>query len=141
MVSDSLRGMETDTGAGWRVTDGVEGLTRIFRIYVDAYTRSIDIVRVWENVSQTEAAMVAIRKEAARNITGQFAAELRRASKAGEIRTMTAREATLTARALAGMADRVCFEMFAFDPPEPAPTKDEVAALLATLWAGALGIA
>jgi AcrR family transcriptional regulator len=141
MVGDSLRGMETDTGAGWRVTDGVEGLTRIFRIYVDAYTRSIDIVRVWENVSQTEAAMVAIRKEAARNITGQFAAELRRASKAGEIRTMTAREAMLTARALAGMADRVCFEMFAFDPPQPAPTKDEVAALLATLWAGALGIA
>jgi AcrR family transcriptional regulator len=140
MVNDSLRTMEDDTGPGWRVADGVAGLTRIFGIYVDAYTQSVDIVRVWENVSQTEAEMVALRKDAARSITSQFAAELRRASKAGEIRAMSAREATLTARALAGMADRVCFEMFVFDPPEPAPTKDEVAELLARLWAGALGL-
>lgn len=141
MVNNSLRQMETNTGAGWHVGDGVEGLTRIFGIYVDAYTESIDIARVWENVSQTEQEMVTLRKDAARTITGQFAAELRRASKAGEIREMSAREASLTARALAGMADRVCFEMFVFDPPNPPATKDEVAALLARLWAGALGIA
>jgi AcrR family transcriptional regulator len=140
MVGDSLRHMETTTGQGWRVSDGVAGLQRIFEIYVDTYTQSIDIVRVWESVSQTESEMVEIRKAAAHRITEGFAAELVRASKAGEIHTVTRREAMLTARALAGMADRVCFELFVFDPPDPAPTKREVAKLLARLWAGAIGL-
>lgn len=140
MVNDSLRQMETTTGPGWTVSDGVAGLERIFGIYVDTYTQAIDIARVWENVSQTEPDMVTIRKDAARLITGQFAAELMRASKAGEIRDLTKREALLTARALAGMVDRLCFELFVFDPPDPAPTREEVASLLARLWGGALGL-
>lgn len=140
MVNDSLRQMETTTGPGWTVSDGVAGLERIFGIYVDTYTQAIDIARVWENVSQTEPDMVEIRKDAARLITGQFAAELMRASKAGEIRDLTKREALLTARALAGMVDRLCFELFVFDPPDPAPTREEVASLLARLWGGALGL-
>ncbi|HUR77649.1 MAG TPA: helix-turn-helix domain-containing protein [Acidimicrobiales bacterium] len=140
MVSDSLRQMETTTGPGWQVRDGVVGLERICGIYVATYTQAIDIARVWENVSQTEPDMITIRRDAARLITGQFAAELLRASKAGEIREMTKREALLTARALAGMADRLCFEVFVFDPPTPPATRDEVAALLANLWAGALGL-
>ena len=140
MVSASLRQMELTTGEGWHVGDGRAGLERIFEIWVETYTQSTDIARVWESVSQTEPEMVRLRREAARTITSQFAAELRRASRRGEIRTMTDREADLTARALAGMADRLCFELFVFDPPDPPPTKGEVATLLAQLWAGALGL-
>jgi AcrR family transcriptional regulator len=138
LMNESLRQMETNTGAGWHVGDGIVGLERIFRVYVTAYTQNIDMARVWEEVSQTEPEMIELRQVAARRITGQFAAELLRAGKAGEMRTMTRREADLTARALAGMADRLCFELFVFDPPDPPPSHDDVASLLARLWAAAL---
>ncbi len=137
LTNESLRRMETNTGA-WRVGDGAAGFERILRVYVDSYTQNTDMARVWENVSQTEPEMIELRRDAARNITRRFAAELVRAAKAGELRPMTAREANLTARALAGMTDRLCYELFVFDPPDPAPTHDEVAALLARLWASAL---
>ncbi len=140
LITESLRQMETNTGTGWRAAEGAEGLERIFRVYVEAYTQNVAIARVWEDVSQTEPEMIELRREAARAITGQFAAELLRAGKAGKTRAMTPREANLTARALAGMADRLCFELFVFDPPEPKPTHEEVASLLAGLWASALGL-
>ncbi|HVV36633.1 MAG TPA: helix-turn-helix domain-containing protein [Acidimicrobiales bacterium] len=140
MVHDQLEWMSATTGTGWRVCDGVEGLERMLSIYVKAYTRTIDLSRVWEAVSLTEPEMVAIRREAGRSITGRLAAELVRAGKAGEMRKLTKRQATLTARALAGMMDRVCFDMFVFDPPEPRPTEAEVASLVAGLWANALGL-
>jgi AcrR family transcriptional regulator len=140
LMNESLRRMENNTGAGWRVSDGVAGLERIFRVYVASYTENVDMARVWEDVSQTEPEMVELRRSAARNITSQFAAELVRAGKAGEMRSMSRDEARLTARALAGMADRLCFELFVFDPSDPPPTHDDVAALLARLWASALGL-
>jgi AcrR family transcriptional regulator len=138
LTNESLRRMETNTGARWSADEGADGLERIFRVYVESYTENIAMARVWEDVSQTEPEMIELRRAAARTITGQFAAELLRAGKAGTMRTMSARQATLTARALAGMADRLCFELFVFDPPDPAPTHDEVASLLAVLWASAL---
>ena len=141
MVNHQLDWMRTRTGPGWHVGDGVEGLERVLRIYIQAYTRAIGLSRVWESVSQTEPAMIELRREAGRRITRDFAAELVRAGKQGQMREMSKREAQLTARALAGMVDRVCFDFFAFDPPSPAATVDEAAALVARLWANALGLA
>ena len=140
MVNAQLEGIRTAQGEGWHVRDGVAGLERVLLVYVQAYTRVIDMSRVWESVSQTEPEMIELRREAGRRITNGFARELVRAGKAGEMRTLSRREALLTARALAGMIDRMCFDMFAFDPPEPAATEEEVAALVAKLWANALGL-
>ena len=140
MVNAQLEGIRTAQGEGWHVRDGVAGLERVLLVYVKAYTRVIDMSRVWESVSQTEPEMIELRREAGRRITNGFARELVRAGKAGEMRSLSRREALLTARALAGMIDRMCFDMFAFDPPEPAPTEEEVAALVAQLWASALGL-
>lgn len=140
MVEAQLQSFETDTGRGWRVSDGVDALAQVLEIYVGAYERSIDITRVWEQVSQTEPEMIDLRRAAGRGINTAFAAEMLRASKAGEIRKLTEREATMTARALSAMTDRLCFELFIFDPPKPKPTTAEVAALLARLWAAALGL-
>jgi AcrR family transcriptional regulator len=140
MVNAQLEWIRTGQGDGWHVRDGVAGLERVLLVYVKAYTRAIDMSRVWESVSQTEPDMIELRRAAGRRITDGFARELLRAGKAGEMRTMSRREAHLTARALAGMIDRMCFDMFAFDPPEPAPTEAEVAALVARLWATALGL-
>jgi len=140
MVNSQLDWMRTRSGPGWHVGDGVAGLERVLRIYIEGYTRVIDMSRVWESVSQTEPEMIALRREAGRRITNDFAAELSRAAKAGDMRPMTKREAQLTARALAGMVDRVCFDMFVFDPPTPAVSVDEAASLVARLWAHALGL-
>jgi AcrR family transcriptional regulator len=140
MVNAQLDGIRTAQGEGWHVRDGAAGLERVLLVYVQAYTRAIDMSRVWESVSQTEPEMIELRREAGRRITEGFARELLRAGKAGEMRSLSRREAHLTARALAGMIDRMCFDMFAFDPPTPAPTPEEVAALVAQLWAAALGL-
>jgi AcrR family transcriptional regulator len=141
MVNHQLDWIRTTQGPGWRVGDGIDGLERVLRIYIQAYTRAIDMSRVWESVSQTEPDMIELRRDAGRRITRNFATELLRASKAGELRAMTKREAQLTARALAGMVDRVCFDLFVFDPPSPPATVDEAAALVTELWANALGLA
>jgi AcrR family transcriptional regulator len=140
LVNHQLDWIRTTQGPGWRVGDGIEGLERVLRIYIKGYTRAIDLSRVWESVSQTEPAMVELRRAAGRRITRDFASELLRAGKDGQMREMTKREAQLTARALAGMVDRVCFDMFVFDPPSPPVTEDEAAALVARLWANALGL-
>jgi AcrR family transcriptional regulator len=140
MLNAQLEGIRTAQGEGWHVRDGVAGLARVLLVYVEAYTRAIDMSRVWESVSQTEPEMIQLRREAGRRITEGFARELLRAGKAGEMRTMSRRDANLTARALAGMIDRMCFDMFVFDPPEPAATEAEVASLVANLWAAALGL-
>jgi AcrR family transcriptional regulator len=140
MVNHQLDWMRARTGPGWHVGDGIEGLERVLRIYIQAYTRAIDLSRVWESVSQTEPDMIDLRREAGRRITRDFAAELVRAGKAGQMREMSKREAQLTARALAGMVDRVCFDFFAFDPPSPPVSEDEAASLVARLWASALGL-
>jgi AcrR family transcriptional regulator len=141
LVNHQLDWIRTTQGPGWHVGDGIEGLERVLRIYIQAYTRVIDMSRVWESVSQTEPEMIELRRDAGRRITRAFASELLRASKAGEMRVMTKREAQLTARALAGMVDRVCFDLFVFDPPSPPATVVEAAALVAELWANALGLA
>ena len=140
MVTHQLDWIRTTQGPGWRVRDGIDGLERALRIWIQAYTRAIDLSRVWESVSQTETAMIELRREAGRRITREFANELHRAGKAGDVRAMTKREAQLTARALAGMVDRVCFDLFVFDPPSPPATVDEAASLVAQLWANALGM-
>ncbi len=47
----------------------------------------------------------------------------------------------LAARALTGMVDRYCYVTYVFDPPDAgSPSSEESAAVLAQLWARAIGI-
>lgn len=122
-------------------TNGREDLERMIASFVVAYAEGAELSGVWEEASHLDAEMAALRRDLGRILTEDVERELLRGGRAGHCRSFTAREAALAARALAGMVDRFCYVTYVFDPPDGGPpAPDEAAALLASLWAGAIGL-
>ena len=107
--------------------------------FVSSYAESAALSAVWEEVTFVDDQLADLRRSLTRVFEGSVAAELRLAARAGLIDEAVAGRAT--ARALTAMVDRWCWLTFVFDPPRDRPADPaEGAALLARLWAGALGL-
>jgi AcrR family transcriptional regulator len=129
--------LERDTN--FRFGDGRPGLERVIGNFVHSYAAWSDMAGVWEEVSHVDDDLAELRRTLGRIFTETVERELRRAARAG--RLDAALDPALTARALTGMVDRYCYVTYVFDPPaDGPPSPAESAAVLARLWAGAIGL-
>jgi AcrR family transcriptional regulator len=134
-VMASLAGPRTP----WQVGEGEAGLRPMLEAFVTSYARTASLASLWEEVTFVDDSLADLRRSLTHVFEGSITTELRRAARSGLIDPALATEAV--ARALAAMVDRWCYLTYVFDPP-PGPPADpgEAAALLARLWAGALGL-
>jgi AcrR family transcriptional regulator len=122
----------------WRVADGEPALRAMLHRFVSSYAASAALASLWEEVTFVDGQLADLRRSLTRVFEGSVVIELRRAARDGVIDPALA--TTATARALTAMADRWCYLSYVFDPPAGGVDVDEAAALLARLWAGALGL-
>lgn len=134
-VSDLLH----DADQAWHAADGIAGLERVLGRFVASYVSAGAVSRVWEEVSHVDEELGALRRRLGRAFTRSIERELGRAAAAGVVRDDL--DIALAAIALAGMVDRYCYVVYAFDPPAGSPPSiEESASLLATLWASAIAL-
>lgn len=121
----------------WDATEGRRGLQAIIHGFVSAYAANAEFQAVWEEVSHIEPALADLRRAFTDLYVASFEAELERASREGLVRANL--DAGATARALTGMVDRYCFQVFV---QHTGPTSDVAAAtaVLTDLWAAAIGL-
>jgi len=122
----------------WRAGEGLGGLERVIGAFVRSYTDYAAMAGVWEEVSHVDDGLAGLRRQLGRIFTDSVERELRRAAAAGVVRDDL--DPAITARALTAMVDRYCYVTYAFDPPRTPPPAEESAAVLARLWAGAVGL-
>jgi len=118
----------------WDPHDGREGLRRILGRFVDGYAATHRFQAVWEELTNVEPTLLALRMQLTDAYVAIFA----------EAFTVGAREGLCdpgddpveTARALCSMADRYCHQVFVqrADHTTPARATD----LLTDLWAAAI---
>jgi len=140
MLTANLQQMFESSDPKWRAVEGRAGLYRVIHSFVDAYATAGNAAGIWEEASIVEPEMADLRRSVGRRMTAAVEKELRRAADAGLCRPVTAREAALSATALAAMVDRFCFVNFVFDPPTSPAQVDESARVLTELWASAIGL-
>ena len=140
LVRAGVSQMVEQTDIGWRVSGGRDSLVRMLRGFIAQYVQGAAFSKMWEAASHTEPELAELRRDLGRLLTEQVERELTRGGEAGHCRPFNPREAALTARTLTGMVDRFCYVTYVFDPPEPLPTPDESAELLADVWAAAIDL-
>ena len=139
LVHHGVGGLLQDADQAWRADEGAAGLERVLGRFVASYVNAGAVARVWEEVSHVDEELGALRRRLGRAFTRSIERELSRAVDAGLVRDDL--DVRLAAVALSGMVDRYCYVVYAFDPPPgPAPTVEESAQLLATLWSSALAL-
>ncbi len=138
LVGDWVSRLMSDPTRLWRAREGRAGLERMIAGYVGAVAGDIHFWRAWDEASHTDEQLARVRRELARVLVDSLERELRRAAKAGLVRRDV--DLGLAARALTGMADRYVYTTYFFDPPDPVPSPEESARLLAELWVGAVGL-
>lgn len=121
----------------WDATEGRDGLQAIIHGFVSAYAANADFQAVWEEVSHIEPGLADLRRAFTDLYVAGFEAEIERAGLHGLVRPGL--DAAATARALTGMVDRYCYQVFV---QRTGPTSGVVttAALLTDLWASAIGL-
>jgi AcrR family transcriptional regulator len=120
----------------WSVSDGRIGLNALLYRFVCYYAKHARLWQVWEEVIHVDDILATLRRELGELLTGGLARSIAKAQSKGFARTDM--EPDTMAKALAAMADQYCYLMFAFDPPVPRPSIEDVSATLASLWASAL---
>ena len=129
---------QTDTA--WRASEGRPGLYRVLYNFVSSYAERATMAGVWEEVCHLEDDLADLRRTLSRVFTGEVAREIRKAARAGLVRSDV--DPDLAAVALAGMVDRYCYVTYVFDPRVGAPPDpEESARMLTELWASAIGLA
>lgn len=121
----------------WDATEGRDGLQAIIHGFVSAYASNAQFQAVWEEVSHVEPGLADLRRAFTDLYVASFEAEIERAGRHGLVRQGL--NAAATARALTGMVDRYCYQVFV---QHTGPTSDveTTAALLTDLWAAAIGL-
>jgi hypothetical protein len=129
--------LERDTN--FRSAEGPAGVERVIGNFVETYATWSSMARVWEEVSHVDEGLADLRRSLGRIFTQSVERELSRMAAAGRLDSSL--DPALTARALTGMVDRYCYMTYVFDPPEAGPPPpEESAAVLARLWAAAIGL-
>lgn len=118
----------------WNADEGRDGLRCFLARSVATYASTADFQRMWEEVTQSDEELAALRRGLADVYAGEVADELRRAGAAGRVRSdLDARE---LARVLCGMTDRYCYDVFIAGAPGGRDVGvDDVVELLTVAWA------
>jgi len=110
---------------------------RSFLAYVSA---NRDVARVWSEVTANRSSAAELRRRLRAPFIEAIERTVRRAQLAGDL--SPAIDVEVAARALAAMVDSFAYVWFVLeDRPADDPELDRLAATLATLWSGALGLA
>jgi AcrR family transcriptional regulator len=124
----------------WDASRGRHGVRSVLGAFVRWYAATAPFQSVWEEVTHVQPDMAELRKQTTRMFTDALEASLADGVEAGVVRADL--ELGAMARALTAMVDRYCYLTYVFDPPAGgAPTPDETADLLTSLWSDALRIA
>ena len=136
LVSEAVRG--TLDLPRWRLDRGRRGIQELLRDYIVGYEATAQFQGVWEEATHVDDVPAAVRRDLSRFMTERLELEFKRAKRAGSIgRDVDPR---LLATALAAMADRYCYLIYVFDPPDrPVPIEQSVA-VLEHIWSSSLGI-
>ncbi len=121
----------------WDATEGRDGLYAIVHAFVSNYAANSQFQAVWEEVSHVEPELATLRRAFTDLYVATFETELKRADQLGLVRPGL--DTAATARALTGMVDRYCSQVFA-PGASPAPSVSNTATILADLWAAAIGL-
>jgi AcrR family transcriptional regulator len=134
---------ETAFGAerALELSEGRAGIERTLGAFVRLYAATAPFQRAWEEVTHLDPRLATLRRDHTRLLEAETAAALARAQRSGLVRRDL--HPAAAARALLAMVDRYCYLVYADDPGADGssrPPPDAAARLLATLWAGALGV-
>lgn len=139
LIRRTVTGLRRQGAERWRVDDGLAGIEGVIGAFVEYYADAAAFAGVWEEVSHLEPELGELRRRLGRAFTAVVEKELARAT--GEGLLEGSLDPGMTARALTGMVDRYCYVTYVFDPPpDGPPTAAASTAVLARLWARALGI-
>jgi TetR/AcrR family transcriptional regulator, mexJK operon transcriptional repressor len=121
----------------WDPGRGRAGLRHVISAFVRLYAMTAPFQAAWEEVTHVEADMAELRRQSTRLFTDAVAGALDDGAHAGVVRCDV--DVRAMARALTAMVDRYCYLTYVFDPPaDGAPSPEETAELLTTLWADAV---
>jgi AcrR family transcriptional regulator len=118
----------------WDPREGVEDLARLIRTFVNTYAATAPFQRLWEEVSLTDPDLDRLRSALTEVFVHLFAEAFSTGASVGLLDP--GREPVETARALIGMIERYCLEVFVRRPD--ATTPDRAADLLSDLTLAAL---
>src|SRR5437763_5055318 len=83
LVADAIRG--TLTQRPWRLDQGVDGLRRLLRDYVETYVASAPFQGVWEEATHVDEMPASVRRDLTRYMTEGIERKFRRAQRAGQL--------------------------------------------------------
>jgi AcrR family transcriptional regulator len=118
----------------WDSADGRDGLRALIQRFVSGYAATVELQRVWEEVSLSDPHLAQLRTDLTEVYVRLFADAFVEGQTAGLLDAGPA--PVETARALCAMVDRYCHQVFVLQarPSDP----DEVTGLLTGLWAAAI---
>jgi AcrR family transcriptional regulator len=99
-----------DQTRGWDPHEGIDGLRRTIRQYVDMYARTARFQRVWEEVSLVEPSLAALRADLTELFVQTFAAAFVTGAEIGLLDPGS--DPIETSRAIMAMIDRYCLQVF-----------------------------
>lgn len=136
LVGDRAIEMMAHRVDDWDAETGRDGLHRVIHEYVSTYARNAAFFRAWEDATQAEPAIAALRREWNMVYTMRFAAAIGDGQARGFVGTDG--DPVELARWLTRGLESYCFDVMIFDPPATRPTVDAIAEVLTDSWANAL---
>lgn len=122
----------------WSAGSGRIGLRRAIGALVRCYWHNRSFFTIWEPASQADQRLATLRRDMQEHFRRRFARAL--AAGAGDGLLRDDLDPDATARAMTVMVSAYCYDVFVFDPPDPAASIDDVTDLLTTIWADAVGL-
>ena len=137
LVAERMTALAGEALAADPSEEATAATMRSFLAYVSA---NRDIARVWSEVTANRSSAAELRRRLRAPFIEAIERTVRRAQLAGGL--SPAIDVEVAARALAAMVDSFAYVWFVLeDRPADDPELDRLAATLATLWSGALGLA
>lgn len=136
LVAQEVAGLLSDNSKVWHVEEGPAGLRPFLLSYVTATAQNASFWRVWEEVTHTEGGLADVRRDLVRLLNASVANQIRKGQQAGLVPATL--DPALTAAALTSMVDRYIYVTYVFAPPEPLPSPEHSAEVLAQIWSQAV---
>lgn len=120
----------------WDPESGRVGLWRVIHEYVATYAKHSAFFRAWEDATQAEPSIATLRRDWNLVYKLRWAEAIRSGQESGLVGATEAPHEL--ARWLTRGLESYCFDVMLFDPPEPAPSIDEITETLTDVWVDTL---
>lgn len=138
LVGDRVIEMLAQGVDEWAPESGVEGLRQVLRDFVTTYEKNASFFRVWEDATQAEPSIAALRREWNTVYKLRFAEAIQSGQEQRIIQAPG--DAHELSRWLTRGLESYCFDAMIFDPPTTPLDVDEIADMLTSVWAVTLGL-